>query len=360
MEQSTTVEMDHTNFDELKNQIIGRKDENVNKNVSLNNDEKTEKEERQIPQSKRYTFRKGEQAIDVDDDAEIEFVADKRNMKLTLRELKDRAAGDIAVKNRMHALAEEKKRVQSTLKQFADMSKNDPLAALEYISKKANETDSEFEYNKYLEKLADQAEKLGQMDEKERKALELEKKLTKAEQDLSLKEREALAIRRKQEILSDYPEIGDSQFSQMVETVLNDEDLLDGMENENDVLNKVEELIQETLTQRDIIKVIDEINPAYRNDTNLIFSLSDQLRQNPDLDEEDIRDIIRDVIKPEERRSAPQSSERQMASRTLSSKQRQSAPMEHIRAQGGTDFDVLKMKLLEEKETFKRTPLYMR
>ena len=72
------------------------------------------------------------------------------------------------------------------------LSKNDPLAALEYISNKAKEADNEFEYNKYLEKLAEQAEKLGKMDERARKAHELEKKLKKAEQDLSQKERQQL------------------------------------------------------------------------------------------------------------------------------------------------------------------------
>ena len=52
---------------------------------------------------------------------------------------------------------------------------------MEFISNKAKESDSEFEYSHYIEKLAEQAEKLGQMDEKERKAFELEKKLAKAE-----------------------------------------------------------------------------------------------------------------------------------------------------------------------------------
>ena len=56
-------------------------------------------------------------------------------------------------------------------------AKKDPLAALEFISRKVNETDSEFQYNKYLEKLAEQAEKLGQMTEEQRKAWELEKNI---------------------------------------------------------------------------------------------------------------------------------------------------------------------------------------
>ena len=355
---STTVEMDNTHFDDLRNQIIGNKD---NKS---NNSENSPIQEKKSPESKKYTFKKGENTYDIDDDAEIEIMADKRPIRLTLKELKDRAAGDIAVKNRMHSLAEEKKRVSNTLKQFAELSRSDPLAALEFISNKAKEADGDFEYNKYLEKLADQAEKLGQMDEKERKAMELEKKLNKAESDLSLKERETLAIRRKQDILSDYPEIGDQQFGQMVDAVLNNEDLLEGINDENGVLDKVEDLIQETLTQRDIITVIKEINPAYSNDNDLIFSLSDQIRQNPDLDEEDIRDIIREIIRPEQNSNSNvrqyRTTERQNDVRTLSQKQRQSVPSNQLRSQGASEFDVLKMQLLENKEKNSRTPLYMR
>ncbi|MFI5343568.1 MAG: hypothetical protein ACHQUC_05035 [Chlamydiales bacterium] len=366
MEQtSTTVEMDHSNFDDLKNQLMGSKEESHKTEQTAESQEvkapKTKKEPTQYIETKRSSFRKGDKSFDVDEDAEIEIMADKKSMKLTLRELKDRAAGDIAVKNRMHSLAEEKKRIQSTFKQFTEIAKKDPLGSLEYISKMAKEADGDFEYQKYLEMLADQAEKLGNMDVKDREALELKKKLDKAEQDLSLKQREALAVQRRQDILSEYPEIGDQQFGQMVNAVLNNEELLEGLESETDVLDKVEELIQETLTQRDIMTVIEEINPAHLKDTQLIFSLSDQLKQNPDLDEEDIRDIIRQLIKPVQRRnSIPSSSDRDNASRTLSSKQRQYAPVEQMQAQDGTDFDLLKRKLIENQDALKRTPIYMR
>src|SRR5262249_47778925 len=154
----------------------------------------------------------------------------------------------------------EKKRVQTTFKQFADLAKKDPLAALEFISGKAKEADSEFEYNNYVQKLAEQAEKLGQMDEKDRKAWELEKKLSKAEEDLSRKQRTEAVVLRKQQMLSEYPEIGDSEFGQIVDAVLSNDELLDGVEDESDVMDKAEELIQEILTQRDLITVIGEIN----------------------------------------------------------------------------------------------------
>lgn len=360
--EASTVEMDRTGFNSLENQLLNNKGAKVDpaQDIREKSDQKESKKE--APTSKKFVFKKGDQSLELDDDYEMEFVADKRPTKLTLRELKERAAGDIAVKNRMHSLAEEKKRVQATFKQFADLSKTDPLAALEFISSKAKESDSEFEYSKYIEKLAEQAEKLGQMDEKERKAWELEKKLAKAEQDLSRKERTEAVVLRKQEMLTQYPEIGDSQFGQMVDAVLQNEELLAGLENEHDVMNKVEELIQETLTQRDIMSVIQDINPSHLNDNALIFSLSDQLRQNPDLDEEDVRDIIRELIAPVEKvqSRAPVRSDRQRDIQTLSSKARQGTSVNSLRTQSASPYDLLTQQLLERKQEISKTPLYKR
>ena len=358
--ESSTVEMDRGGFESLENQLLNNKGAKAEEIHDIR-----EKAKVDAPNTKKYIFRKGDQTLELDDDYEMEFMADKRSTKLTLRELKDRAAGDIAVKNRMHSLAEEKKRVQSTFKEFATLAKTDPLAALEFISSKANESDSEFEYSKYIEKLADQAEKLGQMDESERKAWELEKKLAKAEQDLSQRQRQEAVVQRKNELLSVYPEIGDSQFSHMVDAVLQNEDLLDGLEDEHDVMDRVEELIQETLTQKDIMSVIDEINPSYLHDTNLIFSLSDQIRQNPDLDEDDIRDIISDLIgvKHSSQREALQNkqmSDRQSDIRTLSNKARQSSPLSTLKAQNASPYDLLTQQLLERKQEISKTPLYKR
>jgi hypothetical protein len=363
MEQKTmptTVEMDHVGFSDLQSQILEkRQTPNPSNDIREEKKEEISAKKEIAPSNKKFVFKRGEEAVELDDDFELEMMADKRPLKMTLKELKDRAAGDVAVKNRMHALAEEKKRVQATFKEFAEMSRKDPLAALEFISNKAKEADGEFEYNKYIEKLAEQAEKLGQMDEKERKALELQKKLEKAETDLSRNEREKLVVLRKQEILSNYPEIGDSQFRQMVDWVLSEEKFMESIEDENGVMDKVEELIQETLTQRDILQVIREINPSHINDNALIFSLSEQLKQNPDLDEEDVRDIIGELIAPAPKRDN-NSSERERASRVLSQKVRQATPVKHIKSQNLTPYELLQQQLMERRDELKNTPLYMR
>lgn len=360
--ESSTVEMDHTNFDALQDQLLTSKTQKIepSQDIREKSKESIKNPNEEKSSSKKYVFKKGDQSFEVDDDFEIEFMADKRPTRMTLKELKDRAAGDVAVKNRMHTLAEEKKRIQSTFKEFSDLAKKDPLGALEFISSKAKEADSEFEYSKYIEKLAEQAEKLGQMDEKERKAWELEKKLSKAEENLSRKERTEAVVLRKQELLNTYPEIGDSQFGQMVDAVLQNEELLDGLNDEKDVMNRVEELIQETLTQKDIMSVIKEINPSHLNDNSLIFSLSDQLKQNPDLDEEDVRDIVRQLIAPKERVQKPVLSERDRDARTLSSKARQSSSVKDMKGHNTTPYDLLTQQLLERKQELSKTPLYKR
>lgn len=356
--EATTIEVDNKGYADLQDQLLNNRAEKSE--VKQEIPQKAVKTEAESS-AKKYLFKKGDQSLELDDDYELEFVADKKPVKLTLRELKDRAAGDVAIKNRMHSLAEEKKRVQSTLKEFTNIAKKDPLAALEFISSKAQESDSEFEYSKYLEKLAEQAENLGRMDEKDRKAWELEKKLAKAEQDLSHKERIQSVVQKKQELLADYPEIGDQQFGQMVDAIMSNEDLVDGIENEMDVMNRVEELIQETLTQRDIISVIQEINPAHARDNELIFSLSDQLRQNPDLDEEDIRDIVRELVGKDEVRTLSRAmSEREKDIRTLSHKARQSAPESALRTKNATPYELLASQLMDKKKEIIKTPISMR
>jgi len=360
--EASTIEMDRTGYSDLANQLSQNKGEKPHSDGDIRDRKDSKAIERPAPSSKKYAFTKGDQKVEIDDDFEFEMTADKKPVRMTLRELKDRAAGDVAVKNRMHALAEEKKRVQTTFKQFADLARKDPLGALEFISGKAKEEDSEFEYNNYVQKLAEQAEKLGQMDEKDRKAWELEKKLSKAEEDLSRKQRTEAVVLRKQQMLSEYPEIGDSEFGQIVDAVLSNDELLDGVEDERDVMDKAEELIQEILTQRDLITVIGEINPSHTDDNQLIFALSDQLRQNPDLDEEDVRDIVRELIGQDVRARAPAPvmSQKDKDIRTLSQKQRQAMPVQRMKEQSSDPYALLEAQLLEKREEIRKTPLYKR
>lgn len=359
LDHPTTIELSNDGFEQLKNSIHESKslrDVNKEPDVRDNKIEEQETPKKNNTSSKKYSFKKGDQHFEIDDDFEFEMMADKKPVKMSFKELRERAAGDVAIKNRMHNLAEEKKRVQSTLKEFANISKTDPLGALEYISEKAKESDTEFEYSKYLEMLADQAEKLGKMDDKDRKSLELEKQLKKAKTELSQKERQEAIFQRKESMMSDYPQIDESSLAEMVQAVLESDEILDGAKDEWDVMDRVEDLIQETLTQRDIMTVIKEINPKYLSNENLIFSLSNQIKQNPDFDEEDIRDIIRNIIGDDHK----QYDERSRDIQTLSRKQRQAVPVQHMREQNMTPYQLLERQLLERQEELSKTPLYKR
>jgi hypothetical protein len=210
--------------------------------------------------------------------------------------------------------------------------------------------------------LAEQAEKLGAMDEKERRALELEKKLAKAEQDLSHKARVETVALRKQEILSEYPEIGDQMFAEMTESVLENELLMEGAETEDDVMDIVAELIEETRIQNGIIGLINEIDPSHVNDSDLIFYISDQIRQNPDFDEETVRDILREVFGKNSQpvRQPTRETDRNRDIKTLSDKARQSGTPSGMRNKNLSDFEALQLQLEERKKTVQKTPLYAR
>lgn len=287
------------------------------------------------PVEKRPVFAKGEQNWDIPDDAEIEVRADHGTQKLTLRELKDRAAGDIAVKNRMQSLADEKRKVQGTWKEFTAIAKKDPLRALEYISERAKEADSEFEYNSYLGSLADQAEKLSKMTDAERRAYKAEQKLEKAQQDLSTHELEQKLVERKTAIMGDF-NLKDSQFDDYLDTVVNTPALMQGLKTEEDVLNRVQDLALETANQIEIQKILQKVDPSQAKNEKLILSMADVMRKVPDMTQEEIKQVLEEWTAPNRKTQQVQ---------RLSDRQRQSMPS----TEGMTPFDILAAQIEEDK-----------
>jgi hypothetical protein len=137
----------------------------------------------------------------------------------------------------------------------------------------------------------------------------------------------------------------------MVEAVLANDELLEGVENENDFMDKVEDLVVETLTQRDLIQLIEEINPDEVNNNELIFSLSDQLRLHPDFDEDDVRDIVSELVTPVERSpKRSRTTERDRDISTLSRKARQASPISSMQMRNASPYDLLKQQILEKKK----------
>jgi hypothetical protein len=89
--ESSTVEMDRDGFSSLQDQLLNNKGAKNNPNQDIRENENQKVSNKVPPQLKKYVFKKGDQSFELDDDYEIEFMADKRPTKLTLRELKDRA-----------------------------------------------------------------------------------------------------------------------------------------------------------------------------------------------------------------------------------------------------------------------------
>lgn len=313
-------------------------------------DEQTPEGEAEQPSQERAQTRnnvivkKGEKSWDLDDDAIVEVMVDKQAVPLTLRELKERASGDIAVKKRMHSLAEEKKKVQGTMKEFVTLAKKDPLGALEYISNKANEADTEFEYDKYIAALADQAKKVSEMSDSEKRTYEAEKKLETVESDLAQKQKEVLVTEIKQDILN-VTGVTEDVFDSALETVLESPELMEGTETEVDILNRVEDFLIEVESQKVAFNCIQDINPAAAGDKQLIFLLSDVIQENGDFNEDDIREIVRGIVGEDVRKSDNQ---------RLSDKQREVFDLDDLRAQGSSEYQLLVAQLQEDKTKRKR------
>lgn len=342
---TVTVGNDVKGFEDLTSQLLNKRDSKHIPEAKLVKEDLPEGEagsETSAP-IKRSSFKKGENVFDIDDDAEIEFTADKQLVKMKLAELKDRAAGDVAIKNRMHSLAEEKKKVQATLKEFGKIAKNDPLKALEYISKQVQESDSEFEYEKYLGALAKQAEELAQMDDAERRAHQAEKRLKEAEGELSQKQTEDL-VRQKAQDSREALGISESQFDQASQMILSNEDLMESIENEDQFFQTVEEMVVKAQNQKRVENIISRVAPSESNNMDFIVELADVVEELlPDGSDADLQDIVAELIK---------TTPRGKVESRLSMKQRDSMPVEHMRTQGASDFQLL-VEQLKEKRTDK-------
>lgn len=340
---TSIVHEDVTGFQDLASQLNNRRDSKPIPEAKLDPRDLPRKEETSEEGNnnlKRYTFKKGEQTFEVDEDAELEFMADKQSVKLKLSDLKDRAAGDVAIKNRMHSLAEEKKKVQATLKEFGKIAEKDPLKALEYISKEVKNAGTDFEYDKYLAALAKQAEQLARMDDKERRAHLAEKKLEEVEGDLSQKQREDLVRQKAQESIQNLG-ITESQFNQAAQLVLGNSVLMEGIDDESDFFSTVEDMVVKANNQKVIASAINRVDPAEATNTDLIIELADIVEELlPDGTESDIQDIVAELLHPKVKTKVEQ---------RLSNKQRTSMPMEHMRSQGASDYQLLIEQLKEKR-----------
>jgi hypothetical protein len=316
-EQVPTVD---ENFDSLLSQIEAKlepaNNEEPNDNNELEDVVETTSEEDKIevdpePEIPKNTcsFTKGDQKWDIDEDAEFTFKADKGEVTRTLKELRDASAGDVAIRNRMREVAEERKSLQKPIKKFISVSKTDPLRALKIIAEQAKQFDEDFTYENFIQSLAKQGRDLSSMSADQKKAYNLSKELEEIKNDSKSKSDEVEERNRKQEFL-EKTRLSEDEFEYMGEQILANETLSENIKTQEDLENMIGQLAVETELQKRAFGLWKEVNPEIVDEdikNPLVHAITKQMRQNPDFTNEDLKDIIKDVVAGDKRNRAVRS-----------------------------------------------------
>jgi hypothetical protein len=344
MQPNIQVQQD---FESLKEKLISERDNKLSNEVESEPSEENASPTQEIAEERalrKFLFQKGEQQWELDEDAEIEITADKGIHRLTLKELKDRAAGGIAVKQRMHQLAEEKKKLSGTFEKFAEMSKSNPIRALEYLASKAHDHDEDFEFQDFVNALAEQAESLTSMTPEQRENAKLKEQLEEAEEVMTKSDLLQMASDYGDRIMYEYG-LDEDELGEMIEAVTEMPELLEGIESQEEIFQRVEQFAQETRNQERIYSALLNVNPRAEIDDPIIQVISKVFHDNEDLvqdfTDEDIQDLIANEM-PVRRKVSPTQERR-------SYKARQSQSIDHISERGLSDYQILMRKLNEEK-----------
>lgn len=291
-----------------------------------------------------FKFQKGEKNWDVDDDAEFEFQADKQKVKMTLKEMRDAAAGGIAVRNRMRQLSEEKKSFREPFQEFSKISKEDPLGALEKMFNAIQKVDPDANFNDFLNDLASQAQKVARMEPNARKAYQLERQLKEQQEELSDSQQLVRINELKQELMKEMglPEEKIYEFGQHI---LNHPVLSQGVETEEDLMDRIGDLAEEIEMQKASFEALRKYKSDMSPRDPLIFELSNLLKANPDFDQHDLDEIAEEVLGTVQRAKASQKlSKRQ---RSFSGTRTSDAPPDYSRMK---PVDALLYQINEKKK----------
>ena len=242
-----------------------------------------------------FQFALGEENWDVDPDAVFEFKADGKNISMTLSEMRDAAAGGVAIRNRMRNLAEERKKLYAPYKNFNSVSSKDPLGALKKVFAAIKQVEPEADLNAFLVGLGKQAQSLTEMSAPERKAYELEKELDETRETLTETEKAAIVQERKSDLIEGMG-LTEEQVFEYGQSLLADPDLSKTIRNEEDLFDRIEYLADEVHAQHAVYTALQKHDPNLPNNDPLVFELSKILRNNPDFDEHDLEEIAQGVM----------------------------------------------------------------
>lgn len=342
------MEQDNQDYQELVSKLTSERESAPAVEVStIDNPQVSEEPQSpQAPEVKRYKFYKGEEVFELDEDAELELKADKEIIRLPIKELRERASGDVAIKKRMHQLAEEKKKITSTLADFSRVAKDDPIGSLKYIVEKAQEVDPDFDYETFLTALGDQAERMSKMSPQERENEELKKRLREKEETMSRSQRIEKVGELAESLIEEF-DISEHQLEEYSQLVSGNEELMAGVQTDEDFFDLVRMVHLETENQRRAVDALTKIDPKISADDPLIFEISRLLSDSDlssDFDDQDLIDIAQGLLKP-----AASSKNRSSPQEIISHKMRQGADRGASVSKNMSDFEILAHKLKSER-----------
>lgn len=246
-------------------------------------------------QGKTFQFTLGEETFDLDENAVLEFKADGKPVKMSLKEMRDAAAGGVAVRNRMRSLAEERKRLYEPYKNFSKVAESDPLGALKKVFSAIKQIDPKTEFNQFLKSLGKQAQNLARMSPSERKAFELEKELDETRDNLTEKEKLAKIQEMRQELIDDLG-LDDEKIFSYGQSILSNPTLAAGIRSEEDLFDRIGEFADEVQRQQAVVTALHKYNPQLKKNDPLVFELSQILEKNPDFDDRDLDEMAERII----------------------------------------------------------------
>ena len=301
-------------------------------------------EEGQEESVNKFQFRKGENSFDVDEDAEFELKADGKTRKVTLKELRDYAAGGIAVRNRMRQLAEDRKKFEAPFKDFSKVSKNDPLGSLKKVFSAIKEVDPNADFKGFLRDLGNQVQQQAKMSPAERKAYELEGQLKEKDEALTETQRLSMIRELEQEVMETY-QIDQERVAEYGDMILSNPTLAQSVRNEKDLFDRIGEFADEVDRQQAVIAALGKVDKSIKPRDPLVLELSEVLRQNPDFDGDDLEEIARQIVNGVEKTKASQKLSRKQRSKAIS--RRDSGTPDFSKM---TPAEALKHQLLEKRK----------
>ena len=298
----------------------------------------------QEEKGKSFQFTLGDDVVDVDENAVIEIKADGKPIKMTLKELRDAAAGGVAVRNRMRILAEERKKLYAPYKNFTNLSESDPLSALKKVFSAIKQIDPKADINKFLVGLGKQAQNMSKMSPSERKAYELERELDDTRENLTESQRIAKIQEMKQELIGEMG-LTEEQVYSYGQQLLSNPTLAEGIKTEEDLFDRIGDLADEVQRQQAVVTALHKYDPKLKKNDPLVFELSSILEKNPDFDESDLDEIAQQILTGVKKSNA---------SRVLSKRQRSNVVKGY---KPGKDYskmsakEALKAKILDKRKS---------